>query len=135
MTRREFSKSTKRAALTRSGHKCEAVGPRYGFEEGQRCNCSLSLGVQFDHDVPDGLGGDNSLENCRAVCVQCHRWKTGNDVAQIAKMKRQRDRNTGIKDGPKLKGRPLPKSTKSARREKREQLPLPKRRALFEERT
>lgn len=135
MARHEFTKATKRAALTRSGHKCEAAGPRYGFEEGQRCNCNLSLGVQFDHDVPDGLGGDTSLENCRAVCIRCHSFKTRNDVAQIAKMKRQRDRNSGVKDGPKLKGLPFAKSIKSARREKREQLPLPPRRAIYEEQT
>jgi len=50
MARHEFSRATKRAALERSGYRCEAEGTRYGFEPGQRCNCHLSLGVQFDHN-------------------------------------------------------------------------------------
>jgi 5-methylcytosine-specific restriction endonuclease McrA len=95
MSRTEFSRATRQEALKRSGLKCEASGPRYGLKEGQRCNCSLSLGVQFDHDVPDQLGGDNSLDNCRAVCVQCHKLKTRNDVRQIRKSDRQRDKNNG----------------------------------------
>lgn len=133
MARTEFTKATKRAALTRSGHKCEAAGPRYGFEEGQRCNCNLSLGVQFDHDVPDGLGGDTSLDNCRAVCIRCHSFKTRNDVAQIAKMKRQQDRNNGIKKpGPKIKSAPFPKTEKAMKREPKPTLP-PRR--IYEERT
>lgn len=96
MSRTEFSRATRQAALKRSGLKCEASGPRYGLKEGQRCNCNLSLGVQFDHDVPDQLGGDNSLENCRAVCVQCHRIKTRGDIQQIRKSDRQRDKHNGI---------------------------------------
>gem|GEM_PF-629399 len=91
MSRTEFTRKTKQEALKRSGVRCEAAGTRYGFEEGQRCNCSLSLGVQYDHAVPDALGGDNSLENCLAICVQCHKFKTRNDVKQIAKSNRQRD--------------------------------------------
>ena len=96
MSRTEFTRKTRQEALKRSGLKCEASGTRYGMEEGQRCNCELSLGVQFDHDVPDQLGGDNSLENCRAVCVQCHRIKTRGDVRQIRKSDRQRDKHAGV---------------------------------------
>lgn len=134
MTRREFSKATKRAALERSGHRCEAAGRRYGFDEGQRCNCNLSLGVQFDHCIADGLGGDNSLGNCRAVCIRCHSFKTRNDVAQIAKMKRQKDRHTGV-------SRPagsIRSTSTLPRRQPRDpdkgMPPLPKR-SLYEERT
>ena len=108
--RKEFSRETRRQALRRSGHKCEASGPRYGMKEGQRCNCDLSLGVQFDHDVPDQLGGENDLENCRAVCVQCHRIKTRGDIQQIRKSDRQRDKHSGV-----LK----PKSSLSNRRFKK----------------
>jgi 5-methylcytosine-specific restriction endonuclease McrA len=96
MARTEFSRKTKREALERSGYRCEAAGTRYGFEDGQRCNCHLSLGVQFDHNIPDQLGGDNSLENCMAICVQCHRFKTRNDIQQIRKSDRQRDRHSGV---------------------------------------
>ncbi|WP_223566888.1 HNH endonuclease signature motif containing protein [Agrobacterium tumefaciens] len=113
MSRTEFTRKTKKEALQRSGLRCEAAGTRYGFEEGQRCNCSLSLGVQYDHAVPDALGGDNSLQNCLAICVQCHRFKTKNDVKQIAKSNRQRDKASGvIRPAGNIKSAPFPKSEK-----------------------
>jgi 5-methylcytosine-specific restriction endonuclease McrA len=105
MSRREFSKPTKREALKRSGLICEAVGERYGLQYGTRCQNNLGAGVNYDHAVPDGLGGDNCLENCLAVCPPCHRFKTSNDVAQIAKSNRQRDKRFNIRNaGQKLNG-------------------------------
>lgn len=106
MARKEFTKPTKRLALKRSGGLCEATGERYGLEPGQRCGASLAHGVEFDHEIPDGLGGGNSLEECVCACIPCHRFKTANiDVPQIAKMKRQRDKNLGIRGAR----RPWPK--------------------------
>jgi hypothetical protein len=33
--------------------------------------------MAFDHNIPDGLGGDNSLENCKLLCIKaCHDTKT-----------------------------------------------------------
>lgn len=96
MSRTEFTRKTKNEALRRAEFKCEATGPTFGFKPGQRCNCSLSLGVQFDHVIPDQLGGDASLENCMALCVQCHKFKTRDDIKRIRKSDRQRDRNTGV---------------------------------------
>jgi 5-methylcytosine-specific restriction endonuclease McrA len=124
MSRHEFSRSTRQAALARAGTRCEASGPRYGLEEGQRCNCSLSLGVQFDHDVPDQLGGDNSLENCRAVCIQCHKIKTRGDVRQIRKSDRQRDKASGvIRAAGKIKSQGFAKRSKPGRPSRQ---PLPR---------
>ncbi|MDP9809406.1 5-methylcytosine-specific restriction endonuclease McrA [Rhizobium tibeticum] len=124
MPRTEFARKTKQQALTRSGHRCEATGTRYGFEEGQRCNCSLSLGVQFDHDVPDQLGGDNGLENCRAICVQCHKHKTRNDIQQIRKSDRQRDKASGvIRPTGKIKSQGFAKTEKAAKRSAKPSLP------------
>jgi len=124
MSRTEFTRATKQAALKRSGVKCEASGPRYGLQEGQRCNCSLSLGVQYDHDVPDQLGGDNSLENCRAVCVQCHRIKTRGDIQQIRKSDRQRDKHAGvIRPAGKIKGKGFAKTERSSKRSSKPALP------------
>lgn len=116
MARKEFSRSTKRAALERSGLRCEAEGSRYGFEAGQRCNCHLSLGVQFDHVLPCELGGDNALGNCRSVCVQCHKYATANDIRQIRKSDRQRDRHTGvIRPAGTIKSPSFSKASKPAR--------------------
>ncbi|WP_415279266.1 HNH endonuclease signature motif containing protein [Brucella sp. BZ] len=97
MARLEFSKKTKRDALERSQMRCEASGPLYGLEEGQRCSIPLSNGVEFDHELAASNGGDNSIENCKAVCLRCHRWKTTQlDTPRAAKTKRQSDKAKGI---------------------------------------
>lgn len=98
MSRAEFTKPTKRAALRRSGNFCEAVGAMYGLDEGTRCNAPLGYGVEFDHVILDANSKDNSLENCAAVCVRCHKWKTRmHDIPKAAKTQRQQDRDRGIK--------------------------------------
>lgn len=104
--RREFPKPVRRAALNRSGGLCEGIGTLYGLADGLRCNVNLAYGVHFDHVNPDGNGGEPTLENCAAVCPECHAHKTKHDVARIAKMKRQRDRNQGItrRKGPPMMG-------------------------------
>lgn len=100
--RHEFSKKTKREALSRSEQKCEASSALYGFPLGgsneNRCNSPLAKGVQFDHFILASEGGAASLENCRAVCLKCHSWKTRNiDTPKAAKIKRVRDKHLGIK--------------------------------------
>lgn len=134
MSRTEFSKATKRAALERSQMRCEAIGKVYGLEQGIRCSVSLSKGVDFDHIVADALGGDNSLSNCAAVCKRCHQIKTAtNDVPKAAKTKRVSDKALGIKNdaGPKLQSRGFPKQEKQ---QKTLTKALPPRRSLFQER-
>lgn len=120
MSRTEFSKSTKRAALERSNMRCEAVGRVYGLEDGIRCNVSLANGVEFDHVTADAIGGDNSLENCAAVCPHCHRWKSSkNDVPKAAKVKRVSDKAKGIRKAPTLKSPGFPKVEKPERPRKK----------------
>ncbi len=98
MNRREFKRQTKRDALRRSGGLCEARGTMYGLDEGQRCNASLGYGVEFDHIILDANSKDNSLENCAAVCVKCHKWKTArHDIPKAAKTLRQQDKDRGIR--------------------------------------
>jgi hypothetical protein len=102
MTRAEFSKPTRREALRRSSGFCEAVGTLYGLEPGHRCNADLSYGVEFDHIDLDANSKDNSLENCSAVCVKCHRFKTAHhDIPRAAKTLRQQDKNNGIRRRPR----------------------------------
>ncbi|HEV7253826.1 MAG TPA: HNH endonuclease signature motif containing protein [Mesorhizobium sp.] len=76
MARREFKVAVREAAWFRSGGTCEAEGEAYGLPAGIRCDSSLDRGVEYDHILPDGLGGEPTLENCAAVCLPCHRWKT-----------------------------------------------------------
>lgn len=84
--RSEFKKQTKRDAFLRANGACEGCGAR------------LSVGkFHYDHDIADGLGGDNSLQNCVVLCHVCHGEKTRkHDVPRIAKMKRIRDKHNGI---------------------------------------
>jgi 5-methylcytosine-specific restriction endonuclease McrA len=123
----EFSTKTKRERLKQSGGFCEAEGLIYGLGNGQRCNAELGRGVEFDHVVSLGIGGDNSLENCRAVCLQCHKHKTRtNDVPKAAKTKRQSDKSKGIRR-PKgqLKSAGFPRAEKPERTGKAKLPPRP----------
>lgn len=115
MARKEFTKPVKRDALKRSAGLCEASGTLYGLDNGKRCNAPLAGGVEFDHIVRACDGGDNSLENCAAVCKRCHGHKTAAfDTPQAAKTKRMSDKSAGIKTAPQkpLQGRPFPKTDK-----------------------
>ncbi len=125
MSRREFTQTTKKQALARSGMHCEAVGAMYGLPAGERCEIGLGGGVEFDHIVLDANSKDNSLENCAAVCIPCHRWKTKHhDIPMAAKTVRQLEKRIGLKR-PKqtIKSAPFPKSEKSARRVEKQPLP------------
>jgi 5-methylcytosine-specific restriction endonuclease McrA len=95
--RAKFTKPTKREALKRSLGTCEARGRMYGLRSGQRCLMPLSYGVEFDHVVLAANGGDNSLENCAAVCKRCHKIKTTeHDTPMAAKTVRLQDNHSGV---------------------------------------
>ncbi len=98
MSRAEFSKATRREALHRAGGLCEAIGAVYGLDAGQRCSAPLSYGVEFDHyPIRASDGGSNDIDNCLAVCIRCHRWKTHrHDAPDQAKEQRVLDKHLGI---------------------------------------
>lgn len=101
MSRREFSMKVKGQAAIRANGHCE--------------NCGVRLpigGFHFDHDVPDGLGGEPTLENCKVLCLPCHKDKTRlHDNPVMQKADRQR-KSVGM--GMKTrKGRPFPGSKAS----------------------
>jgi 5-methylcytosine-specific restriction endonuclease McrA len=85
--RSEFSTKTQTAALKRSDGRCEG------------CGCLLVPAfTNYDHDKPCGLGGDNSLENCRVLCKTCHNLKTHkSDLPRMRKADRQRKKAFGIR--------------------------------------
>jgi len=98
MSRAEFDKATKKAALKRAAGKCEAVGTWYGLKPGQRCEAPLGYGFDFDHIILDANSKDNSLENCACVCRPCHKIKTTkHDIPLAAKTVRQQDKHLGIR--------------------------------------
>jgi 5-methylcytosine-specific restriction protein A len=98
--RYEFAKKTKQASLLRSGGVCEASGAVYGLEAETRCTTSLGLGVEFDHwPIPAHVENSNTLENCMAVCRQCHKFKTRTfDIPAEAKMKRVQRKHGPIEE-------------------------------------
>ena len=107
-TRREFSKAVKRDAAHRANGKCEGCGKRLRFGD-----------YHYDHDDPDAVGGGNTLDNCRVLCIDCHKTKTRErDLPRIVKSRGQRDMAIGIRPAPKLKSRgfePRPKQHSATR--------------------
>ncbi|MBP1180027.1 HNH endonuclease [Methylobacterium sp. PvR107] len=91
--RTEFAKAVKRAALDRSRYVCEAVN-----DAGIRCTVEIGRGkpVEFDHVLPDWMGGEATIKNCAALCKVCHKIKTALDAADRSQAKRRSDRHNGI---------------------------------------
>jgi 5-methylcytosine-specific restriction protein A len=98
MTRREFPARVRVAAFQRANGHCEG------------CTVHLTPGkFAYDHDLPDWLGGEPILSNCKVLCDACHGAKTaGGDVPRIAKAKRQRAAHAGIRPPSRLKGAGFP---------------------------
>lgn len=97
MSRAEFGKPVKRAALQRAAGRCEASGTLFGFDPGERCGNGLAYGVRFEHVNPDANSKDNSLSNALAICPKCWRYKTDHyDLPLTAKTDRQFDKAHGI---------------------------------------
>ena len=83
--RNEFSKRTKVAAWDRCGGHCE------------ECGAKLYPGkFTYDHDDPDVISRDNSLENCVVRCSACDKTKTAKDQTRIAKVRRVEEKHLGI---------------------------------------
>jgi 5-methylcytosine-specific restriction endonuclease McrA len=94
MSRHEFTKRTRLEAFTRCEGKCEA------------CGAILRPGhFEYDHDKPAEFSGAATLDNCRVLCLGCHKQKTaGRDIPAIAKSNRVRARQAEVK---RKQGRPL----------------------------
>jgi 5-methylcytosine-specific restriction enzyme A len=82
--RREFKPKIKLAAWERCKGHCET------------CHAKIIGGAQYDHIIPDGLGGEPTLDNCACLCSKCHRLKTSKqDVPNIARAKRRERKAKG----------------------------------------
>lgn len=93
VSRREFSAKVKVASFERAAGQCEL------------CTARLYPGkFAYDHRIPDGSGGEPTLENCQVVCAACHGAKTKHDVTKIAKGKRVRRRHIGIRKQATIRG-------------------------------
>jgi 5-methylcytosine-specific restriction endonuclease McrA len=91
--RHEFSARTKALAFERCAGHCEG------------CTRKLLAGdFHYDHEIPDGIGGEAVLENCRVLCRSCHAIKTPKDITRIAKAKRNRRKAAGIRKPSTMPG-------------------------------
>lgn len=92
--RSEFSAKVKVAAFDRAGGHCE------------KCTAPLRPGkYDYDHIIPDALGGSALLDNCAVLCRSCHSGKTcGRDIPVIAKSRRIQRRHRGIQGRSKFRG-------------------------------
>ncbi len=119
--RRDFSRKVKLAAFARAAGRCEM------------CSGPLSVGhFDYDHRVPDALGGDPTLDNCVVACSACHDGKTAKvDLPTIARAKRREASHLGARAAPKrpIRSAGFPASAKRAAN------PMPglPRRALYGE--
>lgn len=115
----EFPDRVKKAALKRSGGRCEGV-----LANGERCPNLFSAAnpPEFDHDLEAADHGDASLENCRSLGAKCcHRPKTTAFVKRIRKADRQSEESHWIKrkskNTKKIPSRPFPKRWQPPRHE------------------
>ena len=104
--RYEFPTSVRRDAVRRAQGRCEAVGPLYGLDAGQRCNGDLGRGFEIDHyRLAATEEGSDTLDNAVVCCSVCHRQKTSHyDVPAQAKSKRVSDKHLGIRKAPSMRG-------------------------------
>ncbi len=62
-SRRSFSKTKQKAALEKQNYRCNDCGKKSDV---------------WDFDHTDGNSLNNSLDNCQALCPNCHAKKTRN---------------------------------------------------------
>jgi 5-methylcytosine-specific restriction enzyme A len=124
--RRDFPSRVKKEAWKRAGGVCEGEG----------CGCSLvdrdgrPFGKHaFDHVLPDQMGGEPILDNCKVLCLPCHKIKTKQDAANIAKAKRiELKRINAVTTRRPLQSAGFPKAPPQHRATRPLERPLPPRR-------
>lgn len=126
MSRKEFPRKVRLAAFARANGCCE------------KCTRKLIGGEvpEYDHILPDALGGKPTLENCQILCAGCHAIKTGKeDVPRIRKSDRQRAAAIGAKvnKGTPMKGPKFTPAEPQRKASKPMAKELPPRRAMFQE--
>jgi 5-methylcytosine-specific restriction endonuclease McrA len=68
-----FSEAVKEAALRRAGWQCECRRLLCNVHPTVRCTTKLSGRWHAHHKTAVVSGGDDSLSNCEALCIPCHK--------------------------------------------------------------
>ena len=119
MARKEFSKKIRVAVIKRAMKD-------NGIVYCEKCNLPAKK-FEIDHEKPDAMGGEAKESNAVLLCIPCHAEKTKVDVKTIAKSKRVEAKHLGAKVA-----KTQIKSRGFAKKEKKEKIPLPPRRGMFE---
>jgi len=85
--RKTISAKTRVALFQKRGGICHICGGKINVGESW----------DIDHCIPLAMGGEDSEENWELAHSVCHRTKTTDDVANIAKAKRREIRHLGVK--------------------------------------
>ncbi len=83
----EFGAKVKESAWARSGGFCEDCGIKI----------VPGMGPEYDHGIEAALGGRADLDNCRCLCIPCHRSKTSARAPVIAKAARLEKKAANIR--------------------------------------
>lgn len=84
LKRRRLSGKNKMAIVTRQLYHCAI------------CHIELPYdGIEYDHILPLCLGGGNELRNWQALCVNCHKGKSRNEVRMKSKADRTGKKQRG----------------------------------------
>lgn len=89
--RTEFPQKVRKAAFLRC---C-----RNGVPHCEGCGCELTprTGIIYEHVIPDGLGGEPTIENCKIHCKTCATEKTvKEDNPRMAKADRVLKKTFGL---------------------------------------
>lgn len=98
------------------------------------CTLSFEAGdnVALDHVVALINGGENRETNLRPVHVKCHAVKTGDDVAEKARVAARRQSHRGIRVEPVRKLQSVKTiSARTKKNQERERMPPPGPKQLY----
>lgn len=119
MARKEFSKSVKVAAIKRATKDNEVYC--------EKCGVLTKGRFEIDHVKEDFYGGQPTLDNAMVLCIECHREKTSGGAKTMAKVRSLEAKHVGaVRSKGQIKSRGFPK------KERKEKLPLPTRRSIYE---
>lgn len=113
--RKEFPAKVRRDASARANGHCE------------KCGAKLQPGrFAYDHIVPDGLGGEPTLDNCQVLCsggrATCHGIKTAEEDVPVM---RKADAQKKAQNGTGAVRRPIPSPPRMKREPRRLAASLP----------
>lgn len=104
MKRRRLTADERKLLLKGSGFRCHICGGQI----------HVGQAWEVEHVIPLAMGGEDGGDNLKPAHVKCHRTKSDQDAADIARAKRRESRHLGARQS----SRPLPGGRKSNLRKK-----------------